>query len=233
MPYLTRHEGSGALYPFDDLPLPMLTSGSSRHVVGSPTQGARGVLWLLYKCGGLVRPGPGQPGGSLHSGHTTCQWVGQVARWPGGLVAVGLRWPMIRRLPHGSSVATSPLPRNLILCCSQPGWSGKWSERTWDWGYFLKKNRRDKKDVRNKKALGGWPDWWNSSSWGWVTCEWLRSEEALYNRGNGGWLTSTVDGGWLSRRLGGQLSGRMHITRITTQRNTEDFAIKAGADAAT
>ena len=25
----------------------------------------------------------------------------------------------------------------------------------------------------------------------------------------------------------------MHITRITTQRNTEDFAIKAGADAAT
>ena len=34
-----------------------------------------------------MRPGPGQPGGSLYSGHTTCQWVGQVARWPGGLVA--------------------------------------------------------------------------------------------------------------------------------------------------
>ena len=39
-----------------------------------------------------MRPGPGQPGGSLHSGHTTCQWVGQVARWPGGLVA-WWRWP--------------------------------------------------------------------------------------------------------------------------------------------
>ena len=83
--------------------------------------------------------------------------VNGLARWPGGLVAVGLRWPMIRRLPHGSSVATSPLPRNLILCCSQPGWSGKWSDRTWDEALrlFLKKNRRDKKDITNRKALGG------------------------------------------------------------------------------
>ena len=39
-----------------------------------------------------MRPGPGQPGGSLHSGHTTCQWVGQVARWPGGGGQVA-RWP--------------------------------------------------------------------------------------------------------------------------------------------
>ena len=80
-----------------------------------------------------------------------------VAWWPGGLVAVGLRWPMIRRLPHGSSVATSPLPRNLILCCSQPGWSRKWSDRARDEALrlFLKKYKRDKKDVRNRKALGG------------------------------------------------------------------------------
>ena len=102
-----------------------------------------------------MRPGPGQPGGSLHSGHTTCQWVGQVARWPGGLVAVGLRWPMIRRLPHGSSVATSPLPRNLILCCSQPGWSGKWSERTRDEALrlFLKKTGATKRTLRIERHL--------------------------------------------------------------------------------